>query len=105
MQTTIISLKDQTEKLILNVDETFWPLVQFVAFYSQLIEIRMKKGITHRFLHYWAYEVVQGNDDHTEEQRQEVYKFEECSYRFTKDSDDFKNWLYEESKKRDLLLF
>ncbi|MBO0589608.1 MULTISPECIES: hypothetical protein [unclassified Sporosarcina] len=105
MQSTIISLKDQTDKPTLNVDETFWPLVQFVAYYSQLIEIKMKMGITHRFLHYWAYEVIQSNDDHTEEQRQEIYKFEGCSYRFPKDSDDFIKWLYDESKKRDLLLF
>ena len=105
METIIISLDNQPNRINLNVDESFWPLVQFVAFYNQLIEVKMKNGITHRFLLYWAYEVIQDNEDHTDEQKQGIYKLEGCSYRFSKNSDDFTKWLYDESKKQDLLLF
>lgn len=104
MQTAIISLKDRTNELVLNIDEEFRVLVRFVAFHSQLLEIKMKNGTLHRFLHYWAYEAIQ-NNNHTEELRQEFFESEGCSYRFSKDNDDFKNWLYYESKKRNLLLF
>ncbi|WP_432356109.1 hypothetical protein [Sporosarcina sp. A2] len=104
MQTNIISLENPNETRILDVNEEFWSVVNFVAFYSQLIEVRMINGATHSFLHYWAYEVIKDNN-HPEEQRQEIYKLEGCSFRFSKDSKEFTNWLYYECKKRDLLLF
>lgn len=104
MQTTIISLTDQTNELVLNIDEEFWESVHFVAFYKQLVEIKMKNGTPHRFLHYWAYEVIQ-KDNHTEEQKKNIYKLEGCNYRFAKDDKDFEKWLYDESNKRELLLF
>lgn len=103
MQTSVVSLKDSTKKRVLNIDDNFWSVVKFIAFYKQLIEIRMINGVSHSFLHYWAYEVINGND-HTEEQKQKVYELENCSYRFSKKSDEFTDWLQSEAIKRDLSL-
>lgn len=104
MQTTVVSLKDRTDVFTLNVNEEFWLMVHFIAFYDQLIEIRMKTGVSHNFFRYWAYKIIQGND-HTDKEKQEIYRHEKCDYRFLEDSDEFIDWLYTESKKRDLVLF
>jgi len=104
MQTAIVNLEDENERLVLKIDEEFWSMIKFIAFYEQLIEIRMTTGTSHNFLHFWAYEIIKKNN-HTEDELKMIYKLEGCQYRFSKNSIEFIDTLYKESNDRGLLLF
>lgn len=104
METSIVNLENEHEKVVLKIDESFWSLIQFIAFYEQLIEIRMKTGKSHSFLHFWAYEII-NNNNHSEEELKIIYKLEGCQFRFSISSTEFIDSLYKEADYRGLLLF
>lgn len=104
MQTQVFNLKRNISKKFI-VDEKFWSNVEYMSFHSAHLEIKLKRGRPINYLHYWFFDIIENEQSYTEGEKQEFYKREGCSYCFPQTNEELLDFLYKESKQRNLIKY
>lgn len=103
MQTEVINLKSNRNRLLL-ADEKFWSNIKYMIFHTGHLQVKLKRGRSTNYLHYWAFENINDpSQSYTEQEKQEIYKEHGCTYRFSKKDNELVSYLYDEADKRKLI--